>query len=123
MIRYLVIGMLLLSGSQLAYGQQSGMYTDSTRHNFSASHLSRLEQFKLPLENNLLLSKSFQIPQVVPFHFGAICRWEDMGNQDHKMPMKFRLGSLSYVNQLEQHYLVKWEPGESQSFQPAKGKN
>ncbi|MEZ4898957.1 MAG: hypothetical protein R2806_19095 [Saprospiraceae bacterium] len=117
MIRKLVLAALILS-AHVAVGQSLTAKKDSI-YQFDASHLARLNRYKLPAQQHLVLSKSFQIPQVIPYHFGSICRWEDMGNQDHQMPMRFRLGSLSYVNKLENQVLVKWDDRRASGLVPS----
>lgn len=111
--------LVFLLCTQLAFGQNATVTKDSTNQVFNSSHLARLNRYKLPAQQHLLLSKSFQIPQVIPYHFGSICRWEDMGNQDHRMPMRFRLGSLSYVNKLENQVLVKWDDRRASGLVPS----
>lgn len=49
-----------------------------------------------------------KMPMVKPYHFGAICRWENNSQANAKVPILFRLGSADYVKKLENQYVVTY---------------
>ena len=59
--------------------------------------------------------KRLHIPRYQPLHYGAFCRIETKIEASSKVPLRFRLGSLDYVNYLEQKYVLE-RPKESKKF-------
>ena len=47
---------------------------------------------------------SIMYPEFQPKHYGLFCKIEEKIEIKSKVPVRFRLGSLDYVNQLEQKY-------------------
>lgn len=48
--------------------------------------------------------QSVMMPQWEPKHHGVFCRIEEQIEIKSKIPVRFRLGTLDYVNQLEQKF-------------------
>ena len=59
------------------------------------------------------VTHSIMFPALQPKHYGLFCKIEEKIEIKSKVPVRFRLGSLDYVNRLEQKYTpeaVKFRP-------------
>ena len=102
-LKFMIIWCLVCMASFLAAQQPSNGYqlVDQTT--------------KLPI--SLLHYQPKQLENKVPTlimadpldHWGFICKWEHRNDQKQKLPMRFRLGTLEYVNKLEGKYIHSLE--------------
>jgi len=64
----------------------------------SAVLIGKIKETKFPTKSALLL------PSFTPKHYGYFCKLESKIETKSKVPLRFRLGSLDYVNYLEQKF-------------------
>lgn len=84
---------------------------NTTSEIMKASGLLNPDKFNEPFYPEIkslqsLSKKSIYLPTYKPRHYGAFCKIEDQIESTSKIPVRFRLGSLDYVNYLEQKYVV-----------------
>ncbi len=111
LIAHTAIGQEVLGLKYTSKFSNEGMNYIKVSQIFASNSLLNLVKFTEsiyahPPSLQSLSNRSIYLPVYKPRHYGAFCKIENLIESASKVPVRFRLGSLDYVNYLEQKYVV-----------------